>query len=75
MAAAAVRGPLKALCFFALAFNGLMLYWLGGALISMLKPSDATDDPKGVVVPTVLLDSAEDAAEGASPQAEPKLAN
>ena len=71
-----MRFPLKALAFFALAFNGLMLFWLGEALIGMLKPSDAAaEETVGKVVPTVLLDSDGEATKGESSQEGAPLTN
>ena len=50
-AAAGKRTALRMLCGFGVAFNALMLYWFGGAVVGMLN-QPVTEEFTGVVVPT-----------------------
>ena len=45
------RTALRLLCGFGVAFNALMLYWFGGAVVGMLN-QPVTEEFTGVVVPT-----------------------
>ena len=63
-AAAGKRTALRMLCGFGVAFNALMLYWFGGAVVGMLN-QPVTEEFSGVVVPTgdfAIPSEAEEAA-------------